>query len=360
MSEDSRTPSGMDAQSPGNSETWESGNHSPLITIVIPAYTAEKTIAKAIDGALRQQGDFIKEIIVVDDGSSDRTAEIVKSFKEVKYFFQPNAGPAAARNRGAQEAQGEIIFFTDADCIPAEDWLVKAVVHFADPHVAVVSGSYAIANPQERLAKCIHQEIIFRHRNLMPVYPKFFGSFNFAVRKKVFAAVGGFDVGYRTASGEDNDLSYKILRSGGKIYFAKDALVAHHHPSDIKKYLREQFNHGFWRAKMYRHHPRMSRGDDYTFWKDILEPPLVLGICFCFGMLMFLGKVWIYCVLVLLIFILLILEFIFACRIVQGGALVLFWTAVTFYRAFVRTFGFLAGIVRFFSPLKPQKLIKKN
>lgn len=316
------------------------------ISIIIPAYNSEKTIAQALRAALSQQGVGEVEVIVVDDGSKDRTAEIVKSFPEVKYFYQENAGPAAARNYGAKEAGGGILFFTDADCIPHPDWIVRMLPFFSRAKVAVVSGSYGIANPENLLARCIHKEILFRHYSLMPENPKSFGSYNFGVRKKVFETVGGFEISYRYASGEDNDLSYKIIKLTFLIYFEKEAKVDHFYTTNLLKYLKEQYRHGFWRVKMYLTHPSMSKGDDYTFWKDIIEIPLVFGIL---GIWLnpFFGVSWLRILSLTALFLLILLEISFGVRIVRSLKEGLFLAFVMFLRSFARGLGFIIGIVTF-------------
>lgn len=313
-----------------------------MISVVIPAYNSEETIGLAIKGVLSQIeiGEF--ELIVVDDGSTDKTAQIIKSFSVVKYIYQENAGPASARNRGAHAAEGDIIFFTDSDCIPSPDWIAKLLVYFCEPEIAVVSGTYDLVDEGSLLSKCIHQEIMYRHKQHMPVYPKSFGSYNFSVRKKVFDEVGGFNQHYRTASGEDNDLSYKILKAGYRIYFANDARVQHHHTSSLKKYLREQFNHGFWRVKMYLNHPDMVKGDDYTFWKDIVEPILVFGIIFSGGLAFV--KLPTGLAFFLLLVILMIIEIVYGFLCIASFFPGLFWAAVMFLRSFARTFGFTCGL----------------
>lgn len=254
-----------------------------VISVIIPAYNAEETLAEAIRAVLAQTVDVPFELIVVDDGSTDNTAGVVHAFPGVRYFFQDNSGPARARNRGAAEAAGEFLCFTDADCRPEPGWLVQMVRPFNDPQVKVVAGSYGIANPQERLARIIHAEIRFRHLELIPEYPRAFGSYNFAVRAGLFLQLGGFNPSYRQASGEDNDLSYRVLRSGAKIRFISDACVEHYHQHLPGRYLREQFRHGFWRARLYADHAGMAAGDDYTFWKDIVEVPLVIMNIVSFG-----------------------------------------------------------------------------
>ncbi len=249
----------------------------PFISVIVPAYNAQATLPDLIDAVTGQGYPGGLELIIVDDGSTDRTAEIIKRFPAVRYICQDNAGPASARNRGAREAKGDFLFFTDSDCRPRKGWVAAMMNGFRQEDVAVVAGSYGIANPSSALARVIHADIMFRHHVLMPMYPGAFGSYNFAVRRPVFDAVGGFNDKYRRASGEDNDLSYKILATGGRILFLKDACVDHYHQEALPRYLKEQFRHGFWRVKMYTDHPGMMGGDGYTFWKDILEIPLAMA-----------------------------------------------------------------------------------
>ncbi len=323
------------------------------VTVVVPAYNCKKTIRSCLQAIIGQTYP-VSKIVIVDDGSKDQTPEIVKVFKNVVYLRQDNAGPAAARNRGAQEAQTDIIFFTDSDCIPEKNWIETSIKHFDDLTVGAVAGSYGIANKESLLAQCIHDEIIFRHEHLFPKFVKSFGSYNVGIRKNIFEKVAGFDVGYRFASGEDNDLSYKILKAGFKIYFEKDSKVGHFHTNSVKKYLREQSRHGFWRAKMYFDHPDMMKGDDYTFWKDMIEVPWSLAIClFFWGAL--LG--WIKSDGLLLAALSLFgLEFYFAFLITQKFFAAIFYGFVMGLRALARTFGFSSGIFQ----ILLNKMTKKN
>ena len=321
-----------------------------FVSVVIPAYNCEKTIARAVEAVLNQL-EVEAEVIVVDDGSNDSTAEIVRSLAErsesVRLIRQENQGPAVARNRGVREARGEIVFFTDSDCVPHRDWLLVALRGFEREDVAAVAGSYGIANPESLLARCIHEEIRFRHLKLMPRFVKSFGSYNVAIRKSFFEKVGGFDEGYRFASGEDNDLSYKIGAAGGKILFEPKVLVDHHHPVSVGRYLKEQFRHGFWRVKMYREHPQMMAGDDYTFWKDILEIPFsILAVLFCFAALFSGGRGIIFFVYFILGFAGVEVWFGFVTQKTLLSKI--YFAQVMWLRAFARTFGFLFGGFRFF------------
>ncbi len=311
------------------------------VSVIIPAYNASATIARALEALAKQDCRQPFEVIVVDDGSTDDTAAVVKRFPSVIYVRQDNAGPAAARNHGARMAKGQHLCFTDSDCVPHTDWITLLLRGFSVPDIGVVCGSYGIANSQSRLARGIHAEIMFRHAHLLPDFPKAFGSYNFCVRKEVFDRVGGFQTGYRQASGEDNDLSYKILKAGHRIYFQRQALVDHHHTTQLGKYLKEQFRHGFWRVKMYAEHPDMAKGDDYTFWKDMIEVPWAAA---CVS------------VPVLSLFFLLFQMF-FACRMLRGFFDIFFFTFVMFFRAFARTFGLSTGIC-YFLPRILQKKVK--
>lgn len=326
----------------------------PSVSVVIPAYNAKRTIGLTLQALIRQTYDGPLEIIVVDDGSNDHTFDFVQAFSDVLYIRQSNQGPAVARNRGFRASKGEYVFFTDSDCIPEAQWIEKGLAGFIDPDIGVVCGSYGIANPEHLLARCIHQEILYRHKNLMPDFPKAFGSYNFCVKRKVFEEVGGFTETYRNPSGEDNDLSYKILRSGARIYFSRYCIVEHFFPTRVGKYLREQFRHGFWRVPMYRDHPSMAVGDDYTFWKDILEPPL----CMAMGAMLLLGIFAdqdVYFLAIGLMAGLSAIEMFFAFAMTQTKKTTIFFAFVMLLRSFFRTAGFLLGVFQIFSSRAPQK-----
>jgi glycosyltransferase involved in cell wall biosynthesis len=324
------------------------------VSVIVPAYNAQKTIAQTLKALVEQNYTEPFEITVVNDGSSDQTSQIVRSFSSVKCIDQPNAGPAAARNQGAFHAKGEFLAFTDSDCVPHKDWLTCLMQGFKQSDIGVVMGSYGIANAESPLATCVYKEIIYRHEKFLPDFPKAFGSYNFCVKKSVFMQVGGFNISYRTASGEDNDLSYKILTAKWRIYFQRSALVDHYHPTRIAKYLKEQFRHGIWRVRMYASHPGMVKGDDYTFWKDILEVPWS-ALCLLGFVLSALGfltySTWIsFFILPFLLF-----EIFFAHLMIQALNKDIFWGFIMFLRSFSRTLGFTTGILLFFSKKKLNK-----
>lgn len=329
-----------------------------MISVVIPAHNSEKTIEKAVEGCLSQAYDKDNlEIVVVDDGSTDKTGEVAKQYP-VKYIYQENAGPAAARNTGWKNARGEVVCFTDSDCVPEKDWVSRIVQGFSSMDISGVGGSYSIANPESLLARCVHQEIVERHRK-MSGEVDFLGSFNVSYRKKVLEEVGGFNEEFKKASGEDNDLAYRIRKKGYKLIFDKEIKVAHYHQTNFFKYLKEQFQHGFWRMKLYRLHPDMAKGDRYAGILDFIQPPV--------AMLILAGLLLVTLTLILplqgggksegvsrgllpiisgLILLLVLLQFPLAFSVIRREKEIsyLFLIPMLFFRAFARGLGMLKGI----------------
>ncbi|MBI4639086.1 MAG: glycosyltransferase, partial [Candidatus Tectomicrobia bacterium] len=247
--------------------------NTPFVSIIIPVFNASKTIARTIEACLSQTYPQEKlEVIVVDDGSTDRTREIVTHYPVV-LVSQRNSGPAAARNRGWRASKGEMICFTDADCIPEKEWISKLVKKYTSQEIGGVGGSYGIVNCESFLASSIHEEIVERHLK-MPSSVDYLGSFNLSYRREVLEETGGFNETYREASGEDNDLSYRVKKAGYTLLFDPTIVVAHHHPERLFRYLRQQFKHGYWRVLLYLQHPTMIKGDGYSGVGDLAQPPL--------------------------------------------------------------------------------------
>jgi len=248
------------------------------VSIVIPAHNAAATIRQCVKACLNQTFPEC-EVIVVDDGSTDATANVAHEFP-VALIRQPKRGPAAARNAGARVAKGEVLAFTDSDCVPHPDWIMHLLNKLGYPHrlgdpFRVVGGTYGIANPESMLARFVHWEIVMRHATYREVID-FAGSYNFAVFKDTFDAVNGFDEDFTAASAEDNDLSRRLYEQGYTIGFVSEAKVDHYHPTRIRPYLRSQARHGAWRVKLYAKHPLLGQGDQYAGPFELLAPIVAL------------------------------------------------------------------------------------
>ena len=262
-------------------------------------------------------------------------------------LYELAQGLSAARNRGWRAAQGQVVLFTDSDCKPHNDWAKRLLSGFTTPGVGAVAGSYGIWNPQSWLARNIHEEIKGRHAK-MGESIRVFGSYNVAMRKEVLEKLNGFDESYRRASGEDNDLSYRMLKAGFSIYFRPQALVDHRHRENIPGYLKEQARHGYYRMLMYRNHPRMMAGDDYTSIKDIVEPPLALVVLVLGLAAAHLGGVFIHLLLgLVLAYCLLQVVGVMGKSGLASGFDRWPYAGITFLRGFARGLGMAAGIIRF-------------
>jgi uncharacterized protein (DUF1919 family) len=112
-----------------------------FVTVIIPVYNGERFLAGAVQNVLRQNYDPL-EIIIIDDGSTDRTASIASTFKHcVRYYCQPNRGPAAARNLGIEEARGDVVAFLDVDDLWPINKLKRQTNYLAaNPSVEIVQG----------------------------------------------------------------------------------------------------------------------------------------------------------------------------------------------------------------------------
>ncbi len=189
---------------------------NPLVSVVIPAYNSERYLGEAIESVLAQTYAPV-ETIVVDDGSSDDTAAVARSFPEVELIAQENAGPAAARNRGFAASRGELLAFHDSDDLMTPDKLAVQVREMlADPAIGCVLAE------QELLVEA-GAELPFwaegtKVPTVMPARPEELAdepdvhTMTMVVRREVFERVGGFDEEMRTA--EDFDWLLRAAEDG--------------------------------------------------------------------------------------------------------------------------------------------------
>lgn len=196
-------------------ETVQTTKCLPVVSIVIPAHNEEKWIAACLESVLRDSYPC-KEVIVVDDGSTDSTSEILKSFPVTVVRNEKPVGPSSARNIGVKRVKGEIIVFIDAHCIvDDEQWIEKFLRFFRDPEVGAVAGYL------ERKPSRIGASLTFR----TSTQQRLIKSANAAYRKEVLEQVGGFDPSLEWVG--DAALTYKVRRSGWKIVHSRDIEVVH-------------------------------------------------------------------------------------------------------------------------------------
>ncbi len=175
------------------------------ISVIIPVYNCEKYLEQALC-SIQNQTIQPDEIIVIDDGSTDRSAHIVKRFNGIKYTYQNNHGVSVARNRGIRLAKGQILAFLDADDLWPENKLETQMQYFKkDPLIEVVMGHVQCLRLLKGIGKQCHFE---EFRN--PFFTFLFGAVLF--RRSIFDKIGFLDEGLRFS--EDVDWFLRAKESG--------------------------------------------------------------------------------------------------------------------------------------------------
>ena len=234
------------------------------VSIIIPTFNGGARIHNCLDALLKQLDGLNAEILVVNDGSTDDTIEVVKPYPKVRLITQANAGPAAARNRGAAEARGAIILFTDDDCVPMHDWLNAMLAPFEDPEVVGAKGIYR-SHQKSLAARFVQIEYEDRYR-LMAGLPSidFIDTYSAAFRRDRFLEMTGYDTSFPVACAEDIELSYRMSARGWKMKFVPNAIVYHTHPDTFSKYLKKKYKFAFWRVLAVRKNPSKGVKDSHT------------------------------------------------------------------------------------------------
>ena len=226
----------------------------PSISVVVCSYNGSRTLEECLESLMRlDYPDY--EVILVDDGSTDSTPEIAARFPNVRTIRQENEGLSVARNVGARAARGEIVAYTDDDCVVDEGWLLYLAGALADPKIDAVGGPNISPPSDNWVAKCVaaspgnpsHVMLDDRRAEHVP-------GCNMAYRRDVLLRMGGFDPQFRQA-GDDVDVCWRLLDEGRTIGFAAGAMVWHHRRCTLKTYLKQQKGYGRAEAMVQFKHP---------------------------------------------------------------------------------------------------------
>jgi len=180
------------------------------------------------------------EVVVVDNGSTDRTADVIRQHtvshpERYRYLHETRVGKSFALNRGVREARGLILAFTDDDCIVNEAWVREILAEFErDPCLGVLGGRVELFDPRDKPITIITEPkrtVVSRMKTF--IEPIIIGC-NMAIRRDVLLETGSFDIGMAPGSksgaiAEDLDLAYRIVRRGYHALYSPDVLVRHNH-----------------------------------------------------------------------------------------------------------------------------------
>ena len=204
-----------------------------FVSVIVPVRNRAACVRQLLDALIDQSYAPARyEVIVVDNESTDDIASIVREAAarapfELRYVRKQNDGPASSRNRGAEMARGDILAFTDSDCIPDRDWLARGARAFEAAGVGIACGPILPIAITHRDPFFVHQILpVTREEGLYPTANVFY-------RRDCFVALGGFDETLRTyawgqpVGGDDTEFAWRVRRAGWASAFVDGARVRH-------------------------------------------------------------------------------------------------------------------------------------
>lgn len=248
--------------------------NNPTVTVIIPVRNGTKVLPDCLQALGRQTyPSELLEVIVIDDESTDATPALVQAEIDawaaaggkprLRLIRKPWGGAGAARNRGVQEAWGEVVLFTDADCEPTLNWVEEMMRPLADPRVQAVAGGY-LTKQRSVVARLAQAEFEDRYRYVAKhEFVDIAFTHSCAVRRPAFLDSQGFDERIPN-NADDLELSYRLAVKGHRIVFAPNGLVYHQHPATWGEYIRKKVGRGYWRTLVFKRYPEKLVRDSYT------------------------------------------------------------------------------------------------
>jgi glycosyltransferase involved in cell wall biosynthesis len=242
-----------------------SASELPKVSVVVCAYNAAKTIDECLRSlACLNYPDY--EVIVIDDGSTDDTADRAEGY-DVRLVRARRGGLSRARNAGIEAAQGSIVAFIDSDAYADPDWLFF-LVNSLQEHKAAAVGGPNLSPPRDGfVARCVNYSpgnpthVLLDNERAEHV-----PGCNLAFQKTALQKIGLFDPTHR-AAGDDVDVCWKLLARNETIAFSPTAVVWHHRRSTVKGYLKQQAGYGYAEAHLRQRYPGHYNLFGHAVWR---------------------------------------------------------------------------------------------
>jgi glycosyltransferase involved in cell wall biosynthesis len=239
--------------------------NGPDYSIVVPTYRRRDALARCLEAI--QALDFPRdrfELVVVDDGSPVPPADLVASLDrslDARLVCARHAGPAAARNTGADMARGRYLVFTDDDCTPRPDWLRSIERATAANTQPLAVGGRVVNLLTDNIYAAASQGIVdylYEYFGEHSTPRRFFTTNNLVIPRAEFMDLGGFDETFALAAAEDRDLCERWVGAGRALEYAPDIVVDHAHAIGFLRFNRQHFHYG--RGAFDLHRSRAGRG----------------------------------------------------------------------------------------------------
>lgn len=252
--------------------------YQPKVSVVVASYNGARTLKACLE-SLEHLNYTNYEVILVDDGSTDNTAEIASHYRYIRYIpHKVNQGLSVARNTGIQAATGEIVAFTDSDCRADEDWLFYLVGDLLNSRFAGIGGHNFLPPEDSWVASAVmvspggpaHVMLTDRIAEHIP-------GCNMAFYKWALEEIDGFDPIFR-AAGDDVDICWRLQQRGYRIGFSPAGFVWHYRRSTVRAYLKQQHGYGEAEAMLVRKHPEYFNSLGNSIWQGRIYTPAKLGI----------------------------------------------------------------------------------
>ena len=324
-----------------------------LISIIVPVYNRAGEIEEFLSSFSDQDSKTGFEIIIVDDGSTDELQEVLDSYAaklKIRYFYQQNQGPGAARNRGMSEAAGELMVFIDSDCTVPPNYISQLQTALSEDNFDAFGGPDTQRDDFPPFLKAVNYSMTSfigtggtrgsAKAKVAKYYPR---SFNMGIRRVVYEKIGGMN---DLRHGQDMEFSNRIYKAGFRVIFLPDLKVFHKRRTNLRRFFKQIFNWGVTRINL------------GTIDSEMLKPVHALpSLIFAGLILTVLGAIFwdIACYLIYLEAVLGVFVALFACiqstvrnhsLLVGCLSVVTLFTQVLAYGA-----GFITGVVKkLFSP----------
>jgi glycosyltransferase involved in cell wall biosynthesis len=227
---------------------------TPKVSVIICAYNAERTMRQCLE-SLRKLDYPNFEVIIVDDGSRDATAQIAVEFPEFRLIRQSNKGLSVARNVGLHAALGELIAYTDSDCVVDPHWLAFMVSAMAEGKLDGCGGPNYAPHEDGWIEGCVAASPGAPcHVLISDDRAEHLAGCNMLFRKASLEDVGGFDPQF-TAAGDDVDICWRLMDAGCVLGYCPSAFVWHFRRNTVKAYYGQQRGYGKAEAMLYLKYP---------------------------------------------------------------------------------------------------------